>query len=92
MELNKQHKITLLTYYSQVNYKGAVQRHQMSTGSLPFSPPRQARQFYLRPKPHLGACSQATYDPSHRMRTRKLACLICKLTSPEVPGHDSVYP
>ena len=52
-------KITLLTYCSQVNYKGAVRRHQKNVHRLPpsLSRPLSELDFCLRPIPHLGACS-----------------------------------
>ena len=40
-------------------YGGDKERKKRSS-LPPFSPLLQARRFYLRPKPYLGACSQAT--------------------------------
>ena len=60
-ELNKQHKITLLTYYSQVNYKGAIRRLQNNVHRLPpslspsLSPPLQARRLLSSPYTPLGS-------------------------------------
>ena len=55
----------MLTYCSQVKYKGAVRRHQKNVHRLPpsLSRPLSELDFCLRPIPHLGACSQASRQP-----------------------------
>ena len=63
MELNKQHKITLLTDYSQINCKGAVRRHQKNAHGLPPSlshPLSKLADFIFTQNP--------TWEPVHRLQ------------------------